>query len=497
MYKIWKKLIISFFFSILIIPVFWLSLEEKLDNFFEKKIDIKIENKYKWEYQKICTTKITIYNKIINKLEKYKKIKKYEKLIDRIVKYIKNREKNIEECKIQFYQDNNTPNPTLHFQIKNLDNLIKNTEKIKKRIGPIPAKLWKISYAKKAYKNNIFNIWNNWYIIKKSLYSSSSYISDILIKKFLEKYPDKNIIITKEDGIYKIYLYNLSDAINLQDIDPSLWLKANKDKLYKYFWIKYLDNFYYKKINDEGLIVGWTTDLGNNLVFFVIWLNSSYYPIKNPEDIIPFAVSHEDIEIITKTWDTYQAWISNWKVKIFNLWNKEIYTNIDKKLLGKILYSSFHKILIYNLDYTVNDMYLLLKLAEKFDNKDLKTLYRFITTHFSYAEDISERLQNHISSEQLEKDITTLPSLYKLWNVFYIIKHKKAICQSLSELLSVIALLNWQKADIVIGKIDYSHQVSKINQYYYDVTNDLWKKDHFQYFGMTKEQLLKYFKIGN
>ena len=468
------------------------SLEEKLNTIFEKKIDNKIENKYK-EKDKICIVKKTVYSKLENKLKTIKK-EKYQKLIKLIIKYIENRKQNIKECKIEV----KTNNPILHFQVdkKLLEEEIKTqNNKILKDINT-SFSLDKIAYAKQVYRNNFFEIKNKWYMIKKALYTNSSSVTKDLINRLQNENPWKNILILKNTTWYKIYLYDIDNVTYMWDVNPNKSVLENKKALLD-IWIIYLNNFYYKKTNSDNILIAGLSKIWNNLVYFIASSDASYYLPKSSKDIIPLAISNKDVKNIVYYKWKYYIWTNNWKIAIYNLGNINLYKKINKKLLWKLLYSSFHKIVTYNLKYSYKDMYKIIKIAEYFDGKDLKSVYRFITTNFKYDTTISKKLKQNITNEQLEKDIYSTPSLYKLWNIFYIIEKKVAICQTLSELLSIIALFNWQEWDIVVGSIWYAHQISKINNFYYDPTNDLWKKDNFKYFGMTKEKLLKYFTIKN
>jgi len=67
----------------------------------------------------------------------------------------------------------------------------------------------------------------------------------------------------------------------------------------------------------------------------------------------------------------------------------------------------------------------------------------------------------------------------------------------LSDIFSLIALVNWLDATVVdwyVPSRGYSHQVSQVWNYYYDITYGLANKDK-SYFGMTKKELERYFRI--
>jgi ABC-type long-subunit fatty acid transport system fused permease/ATPase subunit len=92
--------------------------------------------------------------------------------------------------------------------------------------------------------------------------------------------------------------------------------------------------------------------------------------------------------------------------------------------------------------------------------------------------------------------LATHPKLIKNWIDFYTIKSKIWVCQTLSDIFSLIALLNWQQSTTIDGitKRWYAHQVSKVNNYFYDPTYGLIIKS-LSYFGMTEKELGRYLKI--
>jgi len=88
------------------------------------------------------------------------------------------------------------------------------------------------------------------------------------------------------------------------------------------------------------------------------------------------------------------------------------------------------------------------------------------------------------------------------WDLFYSFQNKVWVCQTISDLLSFISVINWSNSIKVSWQVIedwFLHQISKINNYYYDPTFDIWYKNtwykNFKYFWMTLNQVEKYLKI--
>jgi len=88
------------------------------------------------------------------------------------------------------------------------------------------------------------------------------------------------------------------------------------------------------------------------------------------------------------------------------------------------------------------------------------------------------------------------------WDLFYSFQNKVWVCQTISDLFSFIAIINWlnaNKATWVIKKDWYAHQISKINNYYYDPTFDGWYIKAWyktlKYFWMSKQEVSKYLQL--
>jgi len=474
-------------------PIFALSLNEKLDIIFTKKIDSKIEHKYQSK-QKVCKAKKLIYNKLITRLKTIKK-EKYQKLIKIVINFTENRKKNIEECKITIKHINHnilSKNPILHFQI-DTSYINKNNFNINYRTNFQNKNLDIVSYADKVYSQRYFQINNKWYVLSKWSYSYVEKIDNNIIKYFKEKYPNKKFIIARKNWTYTVYIYDNSNIYNIWDINPSKPLDPNT--LSK-MWIYYLDNFIYSKKSEKWDFIAWITKLQNNLVYVITARKTNYYLIKNRDDVYALLATHNDIKYITKDKNGYKLWIKG-SIWIYDLWNYNMYKNIDIKKMWELLFPSFFRVITNNTNYSTTDMYYIINLAKKFDNKNLENLYRFISTNYKYSDIISKKLKENITDSKLNEIAISDPKLSNLWNLFYTSKNKVAVCQTLSELLSIISLFNWQKIEIIIWHIWYSHQISKINNFYYDVTWDLWKNKWFRYFGMTKKETEKYFTFDN
>ena len=491
------KLILLSVFCLFISPIFAVNkIEFAINKIFTKRIDNVIENKIK-DKNKICIVKNIIYKKIIAKVKKIQN-PKYKKYIPYIIEVSR---KKIQNCTVQTIIQNkehfvakwqlNTKNPVLHFQIDKrlFSKILKNDKWLKfpkrktyninlKRINKITNMI-----------QNTFKVKNKWYLFKRWKYVVFYDFKPEMEERILKKYKWELMWVYYHNRKYYVYVFNYRDIRPLWNIDLEKSIDDNIENLYK-DWIFYLSKWKYKRYN-RWFLVWWIAEYKNRLVFFNISEKAEFYKLNNEKNLMVFAETTPDTQIATKYDNNY---ILRKKAYIYDLWDARLYKNIDKKLLWKILYSTFKKMTIYKIRYNFKYMYKLLFFAKRWDGKTLKQLYHYMTKKFRYNKIISQKIQEKIDDDKLTEFIDKRPKLYKLWIIFYAYYKKEVICQSLTELFSFVALFNWQKGDIQTWWINYPHQVSKINNFYYDITNDLYN-DSYNHFWITKKQLEQYFKI--
>ena len=540
---------------------FWNIFAYNLENIKElyihkiDKIEQKIDSKYKDEL-KICYRKQNFYNKLDKILKLYEKkytqyrllfkvfleINNYRKiniksqcnwlkLQEKNKKYISNNKNktynNIknnsskENSKSSFKKNNNI---SKNNQIINKSQIVNNSSKnIEKSNYKLKFKLWEIIYdynwnikintkynniklpniwkIQKIYDNFTIKVNNHWIWLKK--------ISIITIQvndpydgiNYIKKHYNKDFLFYIKDwNKYKYYLINKKDITILDPFDPSKSFEYNINQL-KNAWYIYIDDFLYKKSDNNGIVVWWIFNYNNKLYYISLTWTWKYYKI--PKDkILHYIVKIKKWTIITKQENSNNIiWRKQW-IKLFYLWKYEIYQNIDLKRLWKMLNFTFYVIWKYNLPYNVKNMYDFINFTKQFEWKYLKDVYKRIIINFKYNEEIDKMLnEKWINRKLINNRITTDKKFIQNWDIFYTLKHKEWVCQSISDIFSIMALFYWKDADTIIWmtkKKWYFHQISKINGKYYDPTFDLKadsKKIRFNYFGMSKKRVEKYFNF--
>lgn len=313
--------------------------------------------------------------------------------------------------------------------------------------------------------NGLLFITTSWYIRK--LKFNVNHLPEVVLK-------DKSYFLDESDFVYTKELENkLIGAIIKKPINYSQYSPQTSKDGVEYFYIifrwkyKIYDMTEYRKLYLELL-----NALDQNL----------------------------DPPLIVKRKGKYYVY---YNVRKFLLWNnlEDLY-NIQK--LWKILFTSFWIKTTYNLPYSYEDFKLIEDTAKKFKWKWLINLYKYMQKNFKYNYKVLKKIsqkhnnknkKNNENNENNENDIVN-------WDLFFVFKSKIWVCKWLSDLFSLMALMNWYDADIVLGvlkrknnMVNLYHQVSKINGKYFDISSDLKNPSKQDYFGMTKERLSQYFLI--
>ena len=356
----------------------------------------------------------------------------------------------------------------------------------------------KVNKASEVYKNYV-KIGSNWYLLNGYSYIEvqewdlNSILSNV--DYYLNKANADYLIYGLDDGKYKIFLVSKDHIKNLLYFNPKFSLSANARLVGKLGWLYIWKIFY---ANDEQWIaLGGLMQLGNNLFFFVPKQKMvSYSPLAKNFDLF-YAVLEKKYPILLN----YDGKIYAFPKDTFNfyyIWPARLYEKVNLQKLGYILFPTFYRLSSGNYSYSPSYMYDLLLTASKFDGKKLSDVWDWMVKNFKYEGKISDLINSKwFNQEKLNEYLKQHPSLVKNWIDFYTLKARKWVCQTLSDIFSLIALFNQLDATVVdwyVPSRGYSHQVSQIWNYYYDITYGLANKDK-SYFGMTKQELERYFRI--
>jgi len=501
---------------------------KKLDN-FEKIIELKYTNKIKVCYYK--NKKYENLNKILisykNKYPKYINI--FNILLEinkyRQIKFANNCKKtnNFEKNELNENKWNNTINTNI---INNNSNNIltwqenTNYSKITFKLDTskydyndnislswyyiennieLP-KIWEIE---QIYNNFTIRINNYWILLEKMFIAKDideKHLSDN-INYFKKKYDKDYIFYKKIEDKYMVYIANKNYIHILNPFDPTKSEDYNVNQLLK-AWYLYIKDFFYKKTNDKktndkNIIISWLLKFNNKLYYLSMTWTWQYYEISK-KDLIQNILNIKKWSIIVDWQDKLIAW-KDW-IKLFYLWNFDIYKNINLERFWKIINFTFYTIWKNNFSYNVQDMYDFINFAKQFDWKSLKDLYQWIIENYTYNKNINNILnEKSMNQEILNNKVDTDKKLIQNWNIFYSLKKKEWVCQSISDIFSLVALFNWQDADTIMwmNKKSYLHQVSKINWRYYDPTFDLDNDKKINYFNIWKEEIQKYLDLKN
>ena len=359
--------------------------------------------------------------------------------------------------------------------------------------------IWKIQ---KIYDNFTIKVNNHWIWLKKTSIitiwvnnpqDGISYIKDHYKKDY--------IFYIKDNDKYKYYLIDTKDISILAPFDPTKPLEYNLNQLTK-AWYLYIKDFSYKRLSRDGIIVWWLFKYNNKLYYMSLIWSWRYYEIPKDKFLDYIRNIKKWSIIINQPQKNYLIWRKDW-IKLFYLWNFETYKDINLENFWKIINFTFYIIWKYNLPYTVENMYKFINFAKQFEWKTLKDVYTWIILNFKYNKKVNDILNEKWMNQLLiNKKVNADKNLIKNWDIFYSLEYKEWVCQSISDIFSLIALFYWKDADTIgwITKRWYLHQISKIWNKYYDPTFDLeWdsKTIHFNYFGMTRQQVEKYLTLKN
>ncbi len=500
-------------FFILLILFSWTSLAVNYDDFINSyinKIDIRLHKKFPL-LNVYCRKAPFYYDKISYILHRYSnKYPKYKDFLN-LFAYRIQLKKSLEERKCKTLLSSNSKNKIKKqniassniklrwdFQLNSVINTkflnsldkefqlkpIFNYENILplKRVSPLQDKIW-------------FNIKvnNSWYRLNGYSYirASSSVIKDIVKKAdyYLHKYKADYLFYWNSEALF----VKKVNVIYLDWMSPKLSVKQNLDILKKH-WVLVIDKFYTQ--NNSTFPTKWIIEYNGKLFWFSFNKNSFKYFLAKNLDFLIYWILKKNYNLVFFYKNNFYL-LEPWVVDFFYLWDKRLYGNVDLNKLWKILEPTFYFISRGYYTYTPKDMKDLIVFSLKFNWKKLSEVFKYMKMNFSYNEKISNFINKHpYKNWELDKYLNNNKSLMKNWIDFYTLKTKNWVCQTLSDIFSLVALFNWQNADIVDWYSNrwYYHQVSKVNNYYYDITYAL-RNSWLSYFGMTLKDLSRYFKI--
>ncbi len=491
---------------------------DNLENLYNAKLD-RVEKNIETKYDdkaKICYYKNEKYDNLDRVLNLYKsKYPKYKNIFNILIttnnyRYdeIKEQCNNSNKLQVENESDNQENSNIISTEIEksnNQEDILKSKlwkiiydydGTIKSKTDNVSVKLpslWKID---SIYNNFIVKINDNWIGFEKILTIKVPYYElENGIKYAKENHSNDYIFYKKINNEYKIWLIDKENISVIEPFNPIKWIDYNINKL-KETWYIYIEEFFYSKTDKNNIITSWMFKYGDKLYYMSLTWTWEYYEIPK-KDIIKHIKHIKKWSIITNWKDKIIVWKKG--IKVFYLWEFNIYKDIDLKKLWKILNFTFYTIWRHNLNYSVQDMYNLLNFTKQFEWNSLKDSYKWITSNINYNEKINNILNKEwVSQEILNNKINTDKELIKNWNVFESLKNKEWVCQSISDIFSLIALFNGKNADTVIwmSKRWYLHQVSKIWEYYYDPTYDLDTNERLKYYNISKQQLSDYFDIN-
>jgi len=188
------------------------------------------------------------------------------------------------------------------------------------------------------------------------------------------------------------------------------------------------------------------------------------------------------------------------------VWNKKElwkYFNINKNFLTKVLYYWFdYKVfhyLLYILYKKYNFKLILKKENWEIDNWLLKQIYEEFVKTYSYSNVALTIFKNNLENNQ-----NNIKIIEKYFNLYYVYSYKKWVCISLVDLFSLILDLNNINYEYKIWKFKNNwkiyHILLKINNKYYDLTNDVYNfkfTKKINYFWLNKKQVEKYMTLLN
>ena len=496
--------------------------KSQLQHNIEKRL-IKIENKiYKYtkSVEKFCKLSDNFYKKLIKKVNLYQnKYPKYKQIYNAIILVSKKRQVILNnKCNIYFKQNknidntikenNNTKKPTNNTLKQwdfNLNSLIdkaylqtldKNKDiKINLKLTLPKVKLEKINQASEFFKDYV-KIWTNWYFLPEYKYMlvEPKDINYILQKAdyYLKNNKADYFIYWNYWNKIKVILANKDKIKNTSFISPKKPINENLKNIEKLWWL-YINEPIYSYVASWLFLWG-LINIDGNLFFLVQKTEKIQFLIIKDNTHLHYSIYNLHFPLYVKNNDKI-LWFSADIFDFYYIWPARLYNKVNIKQLGKVLFSNFQRISFHNYNYSVSQMYNLLDFSTKFDNKKLSDIWKWQIKNLKYNPTIN-KLSKTMNYEQFTNYIKNNKKLGNNWIIFYTLTQKEWVCETFSDLLSILAILNWLNWDIVQWKIKnslvYSHQLSKINNYYYDPTYGIWEKN-YNHFWLTWTQLTKYF----
>ncbi len=324
---------------------------------------------------------------------------------------------------------------------------------------------------------------------------SKNYLKKCLKDIIKKEWKDKFFWIVYKKKIPYVYIFSANKFVTVP-FDFSKPLKIQFRSLNKR-WGIYIDNFLFVQRTNKNNKIYWLADIDWRL-FMIVWAWPIRFYIYNPgKNNFRFPIEDSNLIVVKQTDNSY--FIFTGGLSFYYIGNKKFFSNrLNFNLLGKLLFPTYLKISLLSENYNKKDIILLLNLIKKYDWKKLSNFYSHLVNTYKYNPYLYKVITNyHYNQEQLESLLMRRKELLKNWIIFDVIKNRTWVCQSFTEIVSLVAILNWVPSDVVKWYIKWNsllHQVSKIWNLYYDPTYDLWTKN-MKYFGISKEELLKYFKI--
>lgn len=500
----------------------------KIEKAVEDKL-VQIENIYKQKYQNSYCSKIEGYYNNLQKKIIYlkKKYPRYSDILNAIYNVaVKRKLINLKKCEYKPAKQNIPlpknqnidKKPSINRTLKKWDfylhnaitsyNLsllwqtypIKFTAKTDKQVDLSNFELIQDKYDKFYFK--IKNKWYllNWYVLYGYTTNNYSLAKQQVENDAKSKWYDVVLVRKLSPNKYEFYVTKKSKVRLLWNFDPKKGDEYNL-RIYDNNWGLVINKLLYSySSNSESIPLAGIFQHNDRLYYFVTNKKTVSFILPYGNNFYLALSRFKQPIIIVSNWKKYITEFSNFNY--YDLWPVEFYKksnlleNIDK--FGKILYETFYNIAHWNYSYSLADLRLLFKFSDKFDWKRLSDAYMRILKNMKYNKKISDLVNSKwFTQQQLIEYLKQHPKYNNYWNDFYALKHKEGVCQTLSDILSLIALINWLNAGTVdwITKRGYAHQISEINWYYYDPTFDLPTK-RMEHFWMTRSDLKKYFIIN-
>ena len=378
---------------------------------------------------------------------------------------------------------------------KYLQTLDKNKDiKINLKLTLPKVQLKKINQASEFFKSYV-KIWNNWYFLPEYKYMlvEPKDIDYILQKAdyYLKNNKADYFIYWNYWNKIKVILATKGNIVNTSFISPKKSIDENLKNIEKLWWL-YINEPIYSYVASWLFLWG-LINVDGDLFFLVQKTEKIQFLIIKDNTHLHYSIYNLHFPLYVKNNDKI-LWFPADIFDFYYIWPARLYNKVNIKQLGKVLFSNFQRISFHNYNYSVSQMYKLLDFSTKFDNKKLSDIWKWQIKNLKYNSTI-EKLSKTMNYEQFVKYLEKNKYLGNNWIIFHTLTKKEWVCETFSDLLSILAILNWLNWDIIQWKVKnslYSHQLSKINNYYYDPTYGIGEKN-YNHFWMNWTQLTKYF----